>query len=98
MKHRGMALAVAAAALGAMPATFGLTLPQGSNPSVSTPGSSQGNRAVQPSTGQTAAARRMFTAGGTGDSWGGYRRGPKRKVAWDKRDARRARNRARSRR
>lgn len=88
-----MAIAIAAAALaGSMPSTFSIS----ARPTASSPSSHNGNTAVQPGTGQTAAARRMFTAGNGSGWWAGYRRRPARTVAQDKRDARRTRNRRRS--
>ena len=97
MKHRGMMLALAAtmSMAAGMAVQGGATQTQVSPSSAAQPGG--GNQPAQSQAGgSTATARQRFASGYSmagGD--GRYRRRPKGSVARDKRDAARARNKAR---
>ena len=93
MKSRGLALAAAAALMaGALPAQ--MTTPANARVvSATNAGQVPSGAIAQPTPAAAATRRMLFSATGAFDH--SYRKRPTRKVAWDKRDARKARRRAR---
>jgi hypothetical protein len=97
MKNRAIGLAVAAAALASMMPTSSVSPANARVIQASNPGQAGSAGIVSPAP-STAAARRAFLSATGAFAWKPRKPGPNRKVAWDKRDARKARNRARSKR